>query len=124
MALLEVEGIRKSFRRRTVVNSVSFSVGEGEIVGLLGPNGAGKTTTFRMTVGMIAPDDGKVSLDDHDVTYLPMFQRARLGMGYLSQEPSLFQRLRSLRVGTKFSNSEGSVPRVFRAPRGRSCTHG
>jgi lipopolysaccharide export system ATP-binding protein len=93
MTLLEVKGLVKRYGDRTVVRDVAFSVGEGEIVGLLGPNGAGKTTTFRMTVGMISPDAGQVSLDDHDVTYLPMYQRARLGMGYLSQEPSVFRHM-------------------------------
>ncbi len=93
MALLEVDGIKKSFRGRTVVNSVSFTVEEGQTVGLLGPNGAGKTTSFRMIVGMLTPDAGTVRFRDEDVTRLPMFRRARKGMGYLSQEPSVFQRL-------------------------------
>jgi lipopolysaccharide export system ATP-binding protein len=93
MKLLKVEGLSKSFRRRKVVDSVSFSVRPGEIVGLLGPNGAGKTTTFRMTVGMLRPDSGRVSFKDQDVTRLPMYRRARLGMGYLSQEPSVFRGL-------------------------------
>lgn len=93
MELLEVEGIRKSFRGRTVVNAVSFSVGKGKIVGLLGPNGAGKTTSFRMIVGMLTPEAGTIHFNSEDVTSLPMYKRARKGMGYLSQEPSVFQRM-------------------------------
>jgi lipopolysaccharide export system ATP-binding protein len=93
MTLLDVNGLVKRYGDRTVVDKVSFHVDEGEIVGLLGPNGAGKTTTFRMTVGMIAPDDGSVSLDGEDITHRPMYQRARLGMGYLSQEPSIFRQM-------------------------------
>ena len=89
--LLEVEGLVKIYGRRTVVRGVSFHVDRGEIVGLLGRNGAGKTTTFRMTVGLIAPDGGKVSFDGSDVARLPMYKRARLGIGYLSQEPSIFK---------------------------------
>jgi lipopolysaccharide export system ATP-binding protein len=93
MGLLKVENLSKSFRKRKVVDSVSFEVEPGEIVGLLGPNGAGKTTSFRMTVGMLTPDTGSVTLNGKDVTRLPMYQRARLGMGYLSQEPSVFRGL-------------------------------
>jgi len=93
MTLLRAKGLTKRYGERTVVNGVSFHVDESEIVGLLGPNGAGKTTTFRMTVGMIPPDEGQVLLDGQDVTHLPMFQRARLGMGYLSQEPSIFRQM-------------------------------
>ena len=91
--LLAVDGLVKSYSGRTVVDHVSYRVDEREIVGLLGANGAGKTTSFRMTVGMIAPEHGRVSFDDADVTSLPMFKRARRGIGYLSQEPSVFQRL-------------------------------
>jgi lipopolysaccharide export system ATP-binding protein len=93
MALLEVEGLIKDFGRRRVVNGVSFSVNAGEVVGLLGPNGAGKTTSFRMATGQIAPNGGKVTFNGEDVTPLPMYQRARRGMGYLSQEPSVFRKL-------------------------------
>src|ERR1700733_4439632 len=93
MALLEVEGLIKYFGRRRVVNGVSFSVNPGEVVGLLGPNGAGKTTSFRMATGQIEPNGGKVIFNDEDVTPLPMYQRARRGMGYLSQEPSVFRKL-------------------------------
>jgi lipopolysaccharide export system ATP-binding protein len=93
MALLEVEGLVKYFGRRLVVNGVSFGVSAGEVVGLLGPNGAGKTTSFRMATGQIAPNGGRVTFNDEDVTGLPMYQRARRGMGYLSQEPSVFRKL-------------------------------
>jgi lipopolysaccharide export system ATP-binding protein len=91
--LLEAKGLVKSFKKRRVVDGVHFSVAAGEIVGLLGPNGAGKTTSFRMTVGLIQPDAGQVTLNGTDCTRLPMFKRARLGMGYLPQEPSIFRRL-------------------------------
>jgi len=93
MALLEVKGLVKIYGRKTVVNNVSFVVEPGTVIGLLGPNGAGKTTSFRMTIGMIAPNGGAVFLKDEDVTHLPMYLRARRGMGYLSQEPSVFQRM-------------------------------
>ena len=83
----------KSYRNRTVVDHVSVNVKQGEIVGLLGPNGAGKTTTFYMVVGLIKPDDGKVFLDDEDITRLPMYKRAQLGLGYLPQEASVFRKL-------------------------------
>ena len=94
MPLLDARDLCKSFRGRgQVVHGVSFTVEPGEIVGLLGPNGAGKTTSFRMTVGMIKPDDGTVSFLGNDITRLPMYRRARLGLGYLSQEPSIFRGL-------------------------------
>jgi lipopolysaccharide export system ATP-binding protein len=91
--LLRVQHLRKAFAQRNVVDDVSFHVGHAEIVGLLGRNGAGKTTSFRMTIGMIEADEGRVYFDGEDVTWLPMYQRARLGMGYLSQEPSIFTRM-------------------------------
>jgi lipopolysaccharide export system ATP-binding protein len=91
--LLIAANLRKSFAGRTVVNGVSFCIEPGEIVGLLGRNGAGKTTSFRMTIGMIDADAGKVIFNDDDISELPMYQRARRGMGYLSQEPSVFTRL-------------------------------
>jgi lipopolysaccharide export system ATP-binding protein len=91
--LLEANDLVKSYGGRTVVNRVSYAVHEREIVGLLGPNGAGKTTSFRMTVGMITPEQGSVRFNGEDVTRLPMYQRARRGIGYLSQEPSVFQRM-------------------------------
>jgi lipopolysaccharide export system ATP-binding protein len=83
----------KRYKKRTVVREVSLAVNAGEIVGLLGPNGAGKTTSFYMMVGLIAPDDGRIEIDGTDVTRLPMHARARLGVGYLPQEPSVFRRL-------------------------------
>jgi lipopolysaccharide export system ATP-binding protein len=91
--LLRTENLSKSYRRRKVVNRVSIVVGAGEIVGLLGPNGAGKTTSFRMVVGMITPDEGRVVFATQDVTRMPMYRRARRGMGYLSQEPSVFRKM-------------------------------
>lgn len=90
---LWAEGLTKVYRGRPVVNHVDIEVRQGEIVGLLGPNGAGKTTTFYMIVGLIAPDEGTVHLDDRDVTRTPMYKRARMGIGYLAQEPSVFRRL-------------------------------
>jgi lipopolysaccharide export system ATP-binding protein len=93
MSLLQTRDLVKKYSGRAVVDRVSLHVAPGEIVGLLGRNGAGKTTTFRMIVGMIAPNDGVVVFDGADVTGMPMFKRARRGMGYLSQEPSVFQRL-------------------------------
>ncbi|TAJ25189.1 MAG: LPS export ABC transporter ATP-binding protein [Planctomycetota bacterium] len=92
-ALLEVSGLVKTYKRRRVVDGVSFRVQAGEIVGLLGPNGAGKTTSFRMAVGLITPDAGKVVLRGVECSNLPMYRRARLGMGYLPQEPSIFRRM-------------------------------
>jgi lipopolysaccharide export system ATP-binding protein len=93
MALLEVKGLVKFYGRRKVVAGVDFSVDAGEVVGLLGPNGAGKTTSFRMTTGQITPNEGVVTFNGGDVTPLPMYRRARLGMGYLTQETSVFRRL-------------------------------
>jgi lipopolysaccharide export system ATP-binding protein len=96
MATLQTEALTKSYGGRTVVRGVSVEVRSGEVVGLLGPNGAGKTTTFYMTVGLTAPDSGRVLLDGADVTDDPMYIRARKGIGYLPQEPSVF---RGLTVG-------------------------
>jgi len=93
MTLLQTHGLVKKYTGRTVVNQVNISVGQRSIVGLLGRNGAGKTTTFRMVMGMIVPDEGSVVFEGTEVTKLPMYKRSRLGMGYLSQEPSVFQRL-------------------------------
>jgi len=90
---LSAEGLVKVYRGRRVVNDVSVNVRQGEIVGLLGPNGAGKTTTFYMLVGLIAPQAGRIRLDSRDVTGMPMYERARQGIGYLSQEPSIFRKL-------------------------------
>jgi len=90
---LRSEDLVKVYKKRAVVNKASIQVSKGEIVGLLGPNGAGKTTTFYMIVGMISPDKGKVFLDDKEITKVPMYKRARMGIGYLPQEPSIFRRL-------------------------------
>ncbi|MDI6785630.1 MAG: LPS export ABC transporter ATP-binding protein [bacterium] len=90
---LVTENIVKTYQKRKVVNGVSIEVGQGEIVGLLGPNGAGKTTTFYMVVGLINPDTGKIKINNLDITNFPMYKRARIGIGYLPQEPSIFQGL-------------------------------
>ena len=90
---LRSENLVKIYKKRTVVNKASVKVSKGEIVGLLGPNGAGKTTTFYMITGMIKPESGKVFLDDSEITKIPMYKRARLGIGYLPQEASIFRRL-------------------------------
>ena len=90
---LRAEGVVKRYKKRTVVSNVSVSVREGEVVGLLGPNGAGKTTTFYVIVGMIRPNEGQVFLDDTEITSLAMYRRARLGIGYLPQEASVFRKL-------------------------------
>ncbi|TYP93489.1 lipopolysaccharide export system ATP-binding protein [Fodinibius salinus] len=87
------KGLTKSYKKRTVVSDVSIDVTQGEIVGLLGPNGAGKTTTFYMFVGLVTPDSGQIFLDDQNLTGLPMYKRARMGVGYLSQEASVFRNL-------------------------------
>src|SRR5436305_1893768 len=93
MATLRTHSLTKSYAGRTVVRGVSLDISSGEVVGLLGPNGAGKTTTFYMTVGLAEPDSGRVELDGHDVTDDPMYIRARKGIGYLPQEPSIFRGL-------------------------------
>jgi len=90
---LYAEGLSKIYRKRKVVDDVGIRVRQGEIVGLLGPNGAGKTTTFYMIVGLIPPNQGRVFLDDRELTEVPMYKRARLGVGYLAQEPSVFRKL-------------------------------
>ncbi|MCU0649896.1 MAG: LPS export ABC transporter ATP-binding protein [Gemmatimonadaceae bacterium] len=92
-SVLQAEGLVKVYRGRTVVNDVAVQLRQGEIVGLLGPNGAGKTTTFYMIVGLIAPMAGRIRLDGEDITAMPMYQRSRRGIGYLSQEPSIFRKL-------------------------------
>ncbi len=91
--VLRAVSLEKSYKGREVVSSVSIQVRQGEIVGLLGPNGAGKTTTFYMIVGLVRPDAGSILIDDRDITGLPMFRRARMGVGYLQQEPSVFRNL-------------------------------
>jgi len=93
MNLFTTDKLVKEYRRRRVVDEVSISVEAGEIVGLLGPNGAGKTTTFNIVVGVVKPDTGRVKFDGRDITARPMHQRARLGIGYLTQEPSVFRKL-------------------------------
>ncbi|MBI3999328.1 MAG: LPS export ABC transporter ATP-binding protein [Candidatus Omnitrophica bacterium] len=93
MYLLETEGLAKSYKGRCVANQVSIQISRGEIVGLLGPNGAGKTTTFYMVVGVIKADAGRILFRGEDITHLPMYRRSRMGMGYLSQEPSIFRKL-------------------------------
>jgi lipopolysaccharide export system ATP-binding protein len=92
-SVLEGKNLVKIYSKRKVVNDISISVNQGEIVGLLGPNGAGKTTTFYMIVGMIHPDKGQIFFDGKDISRLPMYRRARLGVGYLSQEASIFRQL-------------------------------
>jgi lipopolysaccharide export system ATP-binding protein len=91
--VLAAEGLTKSYGKRTVVTSVNLQIDRGEVVGLLGPNGAGKTTTFYMVVGLTRPDRGRVRMGDEDITALPMYKRARAGIGYLPQEPSVFRKL-------------------------------
>ena len=93
MTLLTTEGLKKTYNKRRVVNNVSLTMNSGEIVGLLGPNGAGKTTSFYMIVGLIRPDEGEIFLDNRQITHMPMHARARLGVGYLPQEPSIFRKL-------------------------------
>ncbi len=92
-ARLEAKGLVKTYKKRSVVNNVALHLRQGEIVGLLGPNGAGKTTTFYMIVGLIQPQSGQIILDGNDITTMPMYKRARNGIGYLSQEPSIFRKL-------------------------------
>jgi lipopolysaccharide export system ATP-binding protein len=110
--LLQTKNIFKKYKHRMVVNDVSVQVEQGEIVGLLGPNGAGKTTTFYMIVGLIKPYSGKVLLDDADITNLPMYRRAKRGIGYLAQEASVFRKLsvedniRAVLEFTKFTKAE------------------
>jgi len=110
--VLRTENLIKRYKSRTVVNNVSVEVKQGEIVGLLGPNGAGKTTTFYMTVGLIKPNEGKIFLNDKDITNEPMYKRAQLGIGYLPQEASVFRKLsvedniRAVLEMTKLSKEE------------------
>ena len=93
MSTLRTDNLIKRYRSRTVVNHVSVEINQGEIVGLLGPNGAGKTTTFYMTVGLVVPNEGRIILDDVDITDYPVYKRARLGIGYLAQEDSVFRKM-------------------------------
>ena len=117
MALFEAHGLTKAYRRRKVVCDVEFRVQKGEIVGLLGPNGAGKTTTFKMCIGRVRPDAGSVELNGKTVTNLPMYKRARLGMGYLAQEPSIFRALTVEQNLQAIVETLKSVPRAERKPR-------
>jgi lipopolysaccharide export system ATP-binding protein len=93
MHLLETKSLSKAYSKKYVVHDLSLHVTTGEIIGLLGPNGAGKTTTFYMMVGLVKPDEGKILIDNDDITLLPMYQRARIGISYLPQEPSIFRKL-------------------------------
>ncbi len=106
---LVLENVQKTYGKRTVVKGVNLSVSQGEIVGLLGPNGAGKTTTFYMATGLIRPDTGKVTLKGKDITDVPMYQRARLGVGYLAQEASIFRNL-SVRDNLRLVMEQTGVP--------------
>lgn len=93
MSLLQVSSLSKSYKKRNVVKDVSFTVESGQVVGLLGPNGAGKTTSFYMVVGLVKPDSGQILLDDESIGNEPMYRRARIGLSYLAQEPSIFRKL-------------------------------
>ncbi len=93
MSQITAQGLRKTYGKRTVVHDVSFEVNSGEVVGLLGPNGAGKTTCFYMVVGLVGADGGEVRMDSHDLTHMAIHQRARLGLSYLPQEPSIFRKM-------------------------------
>jgi lipopolysaccharide export system ATP-binding protein len=112
MLTLRAENLVKRYKKRTVVNNVSIRVQQGEIVGLLGPNGAGKTTTFYMTVGLIRPNEGKIFLDQTEITSEPMYRRAQMGVGYLAQEASVFRKLsvedniKAVLEMTKFSKEQ------------------
>jgi len=114
--ILAARGLVKSYRGRRVVDGVSFEVRPGEVVGLLGPNGAGKTTSFNMVVGLVTPEAGRVTLGDHDLTRLPMHRRARLGVGYLPQEASIFRKLTVRENFTAVLEALG-VPRADRERR-------
>src|SRR5579864_1365579 len=93
MNILQVKNLKKSYGNKSVVDGLSFDIRRGEVVGLLGPNGAGKTTAFYMAIGLIRPEEGQVFFKGQDITNLPIHERARLGMGYLAQEPSVFRNL-------------------------------
>src|SRR5438876_12359089 len=107
MSTLSVETLNKRYKSRVVVHDVSLAVDSGEVIGLLGPNGAGKTTCFYMIVGLVRPNGGRVLLDGQDITRMPMYRRARSGIGYLAQEPSVFRELtvaENLRLVLQFTN--------------------
>jgi lipopolysaccharide export system ATP-binding protein len=120
-SVLAAEGLVKTYKQRSVVNDVALNLQQGEIVGLLGPNGAGKTTTFYMIVGLIAPNLGRITLDGEDITDMPMYRRARRGIGYLSQEPSIFASSRSRRTSSRSSRRSPSAVRSARHG-WRSCS--
>src|SRR6201985_3668094 len=107
---LRADHLVKKYKQRTVVNDVSFDVAQGEIVGLLGPNGAGKTTSFYMIVGLIKPNEGRIFLDDEDITGDPMYRRAQKGIGYLAQEASVFRKL-SVEDNIKAVLEMGTMPK-------------
>ncbi|MBF2079149.1 MAG: LPS export ABC transporter ATP-binding protein [Synechococcales cyanobacterium T60_A2020_003] len=113
---IALENVHKSYGRRTVVSRVSLSVRQGEVVGLLGPNGAGKTTTFYITTGLERPNQGRVWLDDKDITNLPIHRRAHLGIGYLAQEPSIFRNL-SVQDNIRLVLQQTGVPKSMRQKR-------
>lgn len=116
MKSLAVRDLRKRYREREAVKGVSFQIAPGEVVGLLGPNGAGKTTIFYMIVGLVRPDNGKVFLNGQDITLLPMHRRARMGLGYLPQEPSVFRKL-TVRENILAFLEETSLPKGEREKR-------
>jgi lipopolysaccharide export system ATP-binding protein len=132
--LLRALALTKSYGRRVVVREVALEIRQGEVVGLLGPNGAGKTTTFYMVVGLTRPDSGQVFLADEDITALPMYQRARAGIGYLPQEASIFRKLtaeenvlailetRGLPAGEQRAHARPSPPSSFSTSRSRGST--
>ena len=118
MKTLEVQNIRKTFRKRAVVDGVSLKVGAGEIIGLLGPNGAGKTTTFLMILGIHRPEQGSIQLNGRDITRVPVYRRSRLGIRFLPQEPSVFRGLSvedNVRAIAQMCGNEnaGDIPRIL-----------
>ena len=123
MAHLIAKEIVKRYRKRTVVDAASLMVASGEVVGLLGPNGAGKTTCFYMMVGLIHCDEGRVLLDDRDLTHLPMHARARLGVGYLPQEPSVFRRLSVLDNVLAILETRRDLAKADRRPLAEDLLH-
>ena len=123
MAQLIAKEVVKRYRKRVVVDAASLTVASGEVVGLLGPNGAGKTTTFYMMVGLIHCDEGRVLLDDRDLTHLPMHARARLGLGYLPQEPSIFRRLTVLDNVMAILETRPDLSKAERRPLAEDLLH-
>ena len=123
MSHLTAEDLVKRYRGRAVVNGVSLRLNEGEVVGLLGPNGAGKTTTFYMIAGLIPSDQGRVTLGEHDLTDKPMHTRARLGLGYLAQEPSIFRRLTVAQNVLAILETRKDLDRAERASRCDALLH-